>query len=118
MIKIKKKVGWIIAIMVLLIGVGIGYYFTALSLYEPSEDLYGFPIPKKAELVQESNKSKSYDWSRASEVNGIPFDYEIALKANGWKKGEREGASVLYTKGNHTIDLLSSTKWLDIIKVK
>ncbi|MFJ3388164.1 hypothetical protein [Lysinibacillus sp. NPDC086135] len=115
---IKKKVGWTIAIMVLLIGVGIGYYFTALSLYEPSEDLYGFPIPKNAELVQESNKSKSYDWSRASEENGIPFDYEIALKANGWKKGEREGTSVSYTKGNHTIDLLSSTKWLDIIKIK
>ncbi|MEK5520568.1 hypothetical protein [Heyndrickxia sp. FSL W8-0423] len=88
---IKKKVGWTIAIMVLLIGVGIGYYFTALSLYEPSEDLYGFPIPKKAELVQESNKSKSYDWSRASEENGIPFITKLLLKQMVGKKVKEKG---------------------------
>ncbi|QED50000.1 hypothetical protein FSZ17_04630 [Cytobacillus dafuensis] len=114
----KKIIGWITALMTLVIGISIGYYFIALSLYEPSDELYGFPIPKKAEFVQESDKSKSYDWSRTSEENGIPFDYEIALKVNDWKKGEREGASVLYKKGNHTIDLISTTKRLDIIKVK
>jgi hypothetical protein len=115
---IKKKIGWKIALVILVIGIGIGYYFIALSLYEPSDELYGFPIPKKSEYVQESEKSKSYDWSRASEEHGIPFDYEVALKGNGWKKGEREGASVLYTKGDHTIDLVCTTKRLDIIKVK
>ncbi|WP_281251490.1 hypothetical protein [Paenisporosarcina indica] len=34
----------------------------------------------------------------ASEENGIPLGYELALQANGWNKGEREGASVYYTK--------------------
>ncbi|MCM3766062.1 hypothetical protein [Neobacillus niacini] len=114
----RKSIAWTIVFMTLAIGIGIGYYFIALSLYEPSEDLYGFLIPKNAESVNSSNKSESYDWSRASEEYGIPFDYEIALKANGWRKGEREGASILYTKGSHSIDLISTTKRLDIIKVK
>lgn len=65
-----------------------------------------------------SESEFSYDWSRASEEFGIPFDYEIVLKANGWRKGEREGASVLYTKRSHSMDLISTTKRLDIIKVK
>lgn len=114
----RGKKGWTIALMTFLIGIGIVYYFIALSLYEPSEDLYGFPIPKNAELVQKSIKSESFDWSRASEEYGIPFDYEIVLKVNGWRKGEREGASVLYTKGNHSIDLISTTKRLDMIIIK
>ncbi|MEH7380978.1 hypothetical protein V7138_10900 [Bacillus sp. JJ1533] len=104
--------------MTLLIGVGVGYYFITLSLYEPSEELYGFPIPKNAELVQKSNQSESYDWLKASEENGIPFGYEFVLAKNDWVKGERDGASVTYTKGKHTIDLISTSKKLDIIKVK
>ncbi|WP_323856356.1 hypothetical protein [Rossellomorea marisflavi] len=41
----------------------------------------------------------------------------MVLKANGWEKGEREGASVYYTKGDHTIDLMSASKHLDILRV-
>ncbi|MBT2605030.1 hypothetical protein J7E55_18720 [Bacillus sp. ISL-53] len=112
----KKMVGWTLTLATLLIG-GVIYYFITLSLYEPSKDAFDFPVPKNAELVQENVKGKSYDWSKASEENGIPFGYELVLKSNGWKKGEREGASVFYTKGNHKIDLISTTKHLDILKV-
>ena len=109
----KKKIRWTVAILASVIGI----IFVSLNLiYETSEDFYGFPLPKKAELVQAFDQTKSYNWSRASEENGIPLDYEIILKINGWKKGEREGASVLYTKGNHTIDLASYHKALDVIK--
>ena len=109
----KKKFKWTIAIL----GIVLGIVFVSLNLiYETSEELYGFPIPIKAELTQEFNQTKSYNWSRASEENGIPLDYEIILKINGWKKGQREGASVSYTKGNHTIDLASYHNALDIIK--
>lgn len=112
----RKVVGWTLT-LALLIG-GVIYYFITLSLYEPSKDSFDFPVPINAELVQENGKGKSYDWSKASEENGIPFGYKLVLKVNGWKKGEREGASVYYTKGNHKIDLISTTDHLDIITVK
>lgn len=51
------------------------------------------------------------------EENGIPYGEEIALKAKGWKKGKSEGASVFYTKENNTIDLLTTTKQLEILRV-
>ena len=112
----KRKIGWALALTLFLIG-GSLYYFITVSQYEPSKELYNFPIPKNAELVQESSRGKSYDWSPASEENGIPFGYELAIKKNGWEKGEREGASVFYTKGTKKIDLISSTKHLNILKV-
>ena len=113
---LKKTIGWTLALSMLLIG-GVIYCFIIISLYEPSKELYNFPIPKNAELVQESSRGKSYDWSSASEESGIPFGYEMAIKVNGWKKGERDGASVYYTKGTKKIDLISSTKHLNILKV-
>ncbi|MGN1400995.1 MAG: hypothetical protein ACI4XL_05780 [Bacillus sp. (in: firmicutes)] len=112
----KKLVGWTLTLATLLI-CGVIYYFITYFLYEPSKDLFGFPVPRNAELIEESELGKSYEWSKASEENGIPFGYELVLKANGWKKGEREGASVIYTKGKHRIDLISSTKQLYILKV-
>ncbi|PJN91696.1 hypothetical protein [Bacillus sp. mrc49] len=114
----KKKIGWTLAMIALLIGGSVLYYFGTLALYETNEDLYEFPVPKNAELTKESEYGKNYDWSRASEENGIPSSYEWVIKANGWKKGEREGASVLYTKGDHTIDVISTNKKLDILRVK
>jgi hypothetical protein len=113
---LKKTIRWTLALTMLLIGVAI-YYFIRVSQYEPSKELYNFPIPKNAELVQENSRGKSYDWSPASEESGIPFGYELAIKVNGWKKGERDGASVYYTKGTKKIDLISSTKHLNILKV-
>lgn len=112
----KKKVGWLLAIAVLLLS-GVAYYFVTLSLYEPNEELYGFPVPTHAEQVGESSVGKNYEWSKATDEYGIPYGYELALKKNGWKKGEREGASVYYTKGNHKIDLISMTGTLDILRV-
>ncbi|MRX71828.1 hypothetical protein GJU40_06515 [Bacillus lacus] len=111
----KKMIGWTIALAMPLLG-GVIYYFILLALYLPSEDLFNFPVPRYAELIQENEIGKSYDWSAASEDKGIPFGYELVLKINGWKKGEREGASVIYTKGNKKIDLISSTKHLNILK--
>ena len=101
----------------LLIG-GAIYYFITVSLYKPSKELYNFRIPKNAELVQENSRGKSYDWSPTSEESGIPFGYKLAIKVSGWKKGERDGASVYYTKGTKKIDLISSTKHLNILKVE
>lgn len=116
MYSLKKTIGWTLALTMLLI-VGAIYYSITVSLYEPSKELYNFPIPKNAELVQGNSREKSYDWSPASEENGIPLGYELAIKVNGWKKGEREGALVYYTKGTKKIGLFSFTKHLNILKV-
>ena len=113
----KKKLKITLVILLLLLSVGIGSYYFILSQYEPSESLYQFLIPKNAELLIKRNDAVTYYWSRASEENGIPFDYELVLKKNGWSKGEREGASVFYTKDDKMIDLISTTERLDIIKV-
>jgi hypothetical protein len=113
----KKRFGWILSTATVVIVPAPLYYFITLALYEPSEDLHHFPVPKHAKLVGENEHGHQYDWSRASEENGIPYGYEMVLKANGWEKGEREGASVYYTKGDHTIDLISTSKHLDILRV-
>ncbi|MDM5358906.1 hypothetical protein [Peribacillus sp. ACCC06369] len=97
---------------------GIIYYFITMSQYNTTEDLYGFPVPRNAELVHINEQGKRYNWSRATEENGIPYRYELALKADGWKKGESEGASVFYKKGNNTIDLITTTSQLEILRVK
>ncbi|MES1040192.1 hypothetical protein FOA20_12010 [Peribacillus simplex] len=95
----------------LIIGGAFIYYFISSS-YTTSEDLFEFPVPRNAE------QGNRYEWSRASEENGIPNGYDLVLKANGWKKGEGEGAYVFYTKENNTIDLLTTTKQLEILRVK
>ncbi|MFS0674889.1 hypothetical protein [Ornithinibacillus sp. 179-J 7C1 HS] len=108
----KKKIWWLTAILT----IGTSYCLITLFLYEPSDNLYGFPVPKNAELTRKDEKVESYNWSRASEENGIPFSYEMVLKVNGWTKGERLGASVVYTKDDYEITLISTTKQLDFIK--
>ncbi|MDQ0884133.1 hypothetical protein [Peribacillus sp. V2I11] len=113
----KKKVREAFTIAALLImGGAIIYYFISSS-YTTTEDLYEFPVPRNAELVQINEQGNRYEWSMASEENGIPYGYEIALKANRWEKGEREGASVFYTKGNNKIDLITTTNQLEILRV-
>lgn len=55
--------------------------------------------------------------AKSIETDGIPYGYELAIKKNGWKKGEREGASVYYTKGDQRIDLICTQGYLDILRV-
>ncbi|MGG4154464.1 hypothetical protein [Peribacillus muralis] len=89
-----------------------------LYLFTKQTKIYTNSLSKNAELTNESEYGKNYDWPSASEDSGIPASYEWAIKANGWNKGEREGASIFYTKGDHKIDVISATKKLDIIRVK
>ncbi|WP_017379674.1 hypothetical protein [Paenisporosarcina sp. TG-14] len=111
----KKKVGMTLA---LLLVVGGFFYYTTFFAYQPLEELSNFPIPKTAVLLIEMEDVKFYDWSRATAGSGIPFGYEIVLKANGWKQGEVEGASVSFTKGDHQIRLISQTGLFTLIKIK
>lgn len=85
------------------------------SLYMSQQKIFfDFPVPKYAEVVRDTEHSRSYHWSKASEEYGIPNGYKLVLKAYGWKKGERLGALVYYSKGKHKIALISTTKQLSI----
>ncbi|WKA53227.1 hypothetical protein [Planococcus shixiaomingii] len=106
----KRKMFLLFAAFLLLTS-GIFYYATFFS-YHPSKELSNFPIPKKAELVAENYFVRIYSWTPASEEYGIPFGYELVLKFNGWEEQEREGASVIYTKGDKEIDVICQTQLL------
>lgn len=114
----KKKKKWPAISVIVLLGAGLVFYLLTFLLYEPSEDFYEFPVPKNAGLLHKDEITERYEWVFASEENGIPFIYEWVLSINGWKEKMSEGASTLYTNGSHTIDLISTTRMLEIIKVE
>ena len=104
----KKKVKLILLTIILICII----FFSPNFIYKTSDKFFGFPIPIKAKLMKEVNQTKGYRWWRASEENGIPADYKIMIKLNGWEKGEQEGACTVYTKENHTVELCSFNKEL------
>ncbi|MDC0701959.1 hypothetical protein [Priestia sp. AB] len=111
----KKAVTTVLAI--LLIGAAI-FYFVTFFAYIPSNKFFSFPVPKNAKLVKGKERVNIYDWSKASEENGIPPGYKLVIKSKGWKERNREGASTYYEKGNKIIDLISQTDKLTLIKDK
>jgi hypothetical protein len=112
---LKKAVTTVLAI--LLIGAAI-FYFVTFFAYIPSNKFFSFPVPKNAKLVKGKERVNIYDWSKASEENGIPSGYKLVIKSKGWKERNREGASTYYEKGNKIIDLISQTDKLTLIKDK
>lgn len=110
-----KIVGWVLAVALF---IGISLYSTTVLAYNPSKELFNFPVPKHAELVEETTHGKTYEWSHVSEEDGLPVAYELVLKVNGWEKGESEGSSVYYIKDNHQIDVISHTDLLTLRKIK
>jgi hypothetical protein len=112
---LKKAVTTVLAI--LLMGAAI-FYFVTFFAYIPSNKFFSFPVPKNAKLVKGKERVNIYDWSKASEENGIPSGYKLVIKSKGWKERNREGASTYYEKGNKIIDLISQTNELTLIKDK
>jgi hypothetical protein len=85
---------------------GSTYYFIAKSKYELSDEYEQFPIPKNAKLIKEENDySSEYEWSKASDVNGIPLSYRIIITTNGWEGVLREGSLTTYEKEGIQINL-------------
>ncbi|MDI3093423.1 hypothetical protein QJ133_20055 [Priestia megaterium] len=110
-----KKTVMITVTGILLMGAGI-FYFVTFFAYIPSDKLSGFPVPKNAKLVKGKERVDIYDWSKASEENGILSGYKLVIKTKGWKERDREGASTYYEKENKKIDLIAQTNELILIK--
>ena len=107
----KKKISRAIIAIILLGGILL---LTIFFSYEESDKFFDFPIPKGAELVSDKEGVTVYNWSKASEENGIPYIYGQIIKFKGWSKVDREGASTYYEKDGHKIDLISQTKLLTL----
>ncbi|MCG7346372.1 hypothetical protein MHZ92_19900 [Sporosarcina sp. ACRSL] len=108
----KSKISLAILTTILIGGI---LFFTTYFAYEESDEFYNFPIPKNAQLLSGNENVAIYNWSKATEENGIPFVYEIIIKSKGWRNVGREGASTYYEKEGHIIDLISQTDELTII---
>lgn len=107
----KKNISRVIITIILLGGILLLAIFFS---YEESDKFFDFPIPKDAELVSDKEGVTVYNWSKASEENGIPYIYKQIIKSKGWSKVDREGASTYYKKDEHRIDLISQTKRLTL----
>ncbi|MFS0749503.1 hypothetical protein [Oceanobacillus sp. 1P07AA] len=106
----KAHITFVVVIIVCILVV-----YPRVFAYGQSSTIHDFPIPKAAELTQINQHTKIYHWSKASEEKGIPSSYESFIERTGWKKGEQEGASIIFTKGTKTIELISMTNQLTII---
>ncbi|MGE7947955.1 hypothetical protein [Lysinibacillus sp. NPDC093688] len=93
--------------VVLIIFLGISYYFVAISKYELSEKYSNFPVPISAQLTQENEYNSVYEWSKSSDENGIPISYSLIIWVNGWEKVVREGTLTIYEKDGFQIHLSS-----------
>ncbi|MFD1031566.1 hypothetical protein [Metaplanococcus flavidus] len=109
-----KKFTWPIALSCLIL---IGGIFMILSNYKADAELSGFPIPQNAELVEENDYGKNFDWPKASGDHGIPWSYGLALKLDGWEKVKGE-LTPIYQKNGKKVDLIATTDHLSVLKVK
>ncbi|WP_158587537.1 hypothetical protein [Neobacillus notoginsengisoli] len=82
--------------------------------YENPEKFEGFPVPRFAKVATEKNMVTTYDWSHASEENGLPFTYLLRIKLAGWKAVTREGAMTVYSKNGREIEVTSLTDYLGV----
>lgn len=64
---------------------------------QASKELNVFLVPTKAKLIDEKDGVNTYEWSRASEENGIPSDYEKRLNQKDGKK-VKEKVLLLFTQ--------------------
>ncbi|MCT1579153.1 hypothetical protein M3E13_18830 [Oceanobacillus kimchii] len=108
----KKR---IISITVVTIIFSALIVYSRLFVYGNSSSNHDFPIPKAADLIKTNQHTEIYNWIKASEENGVPSSYMDFIEQAGWEEGDREGAAVYYTKGDHTVEVISTTNQLTII---
>lgn len=80
----------------------------------------GFPIPGKAEVykMSEEHNFESYKWNGASEENGLPLRYKVVIRLAGWKNVDTFGTMTTFEKDGVKIEVMSSTKMIDLYSEK
>lgn len=95
--------GWIIFFI---------YYVTLDHRFEAVDDLYRFPVPKKAELVRETDRLKDYYWD-ASTGDGIPFAYRLMIRKSGWRAVD-DVEGLVYEKSGYYVSFSPATDYFYI----
>ncbi|MRH43552.1 hypothetical protein GH741_12765 [Aquibacillus halophilus] len=104
----------VIALLGIIIVIIAGYFIVTYISFVQVQKFGGFPIPKDAEVTKEEENIIVYNWSKASEENGIPKRYQIELEKEGWDIEWREGAATVYKKDGIKVLLICSTNYLSI----
>jgi hypothetical protein len=104
----------LITLLGIIIVIIAGYFVVTNISFVQIQEFDGFPIPKDAEVIKEEESFIEYNWSKASEENGIPKRYQKELKKEGWEIVWREGSATIYRKGDIRVVLISSTDYLSI----
>lgn len=100
-----------IGIIIVIIAV---YFVLTYISFEQVQKFGGFPLPKDAEVIKEEENFIEYNWSKASEEDGIPKRYQKELEKEGWEIDWLEGAGTIYTKNDIKVLLICSEKYLSI----
>jgi hypothetical protein len=111
-VSMMKK--WVILACTVIAALLIYFY----GLYHSSPLAEDFPVPVSAKLNESSNDKafEEYSWSLASEENGLPAAYLLAIRLWGWKKIDQMGAMTTYEKKGKKLDVISQTDYLFIAK--
>ncbi|MDR0136787.1 hypothetical protein RFW18_03450 [Metabacillus idriensis] len=105
---------WLILACTVIAAVLLYFY----GLYHSSKVAGNFPVPVSAKLSESSDEKayEEYSWTLASEENGLPSAYLLAINLWGWKKVDQMGALTTYEKNGEKIDVISQTDYLFIAK--
>lgn len=88
--------------------------YNVFTNYVQDRELANFPIPKSAQLDFKTNHSKHFQWSGTTGTE-LQFTYQLAIKRTGWDETPVDGQMYQYKKNEHTITVIPSTDYLEII---
>ncbi len=108
---VKKLLIALLGIITIII---VGYFVIANISFVQLQGYGGFPIPKDAEVIKEEDNVIEYNWSKASEEQGLPKRYQKELNKEGWEVEWREGSATMYEKNGKKVVLICSTDYLSI----
>lgn len=104
----------LITLLGIIIVIMAGYFVLTYISFVQVKEFGGFPIPKDAKVIKEEGNFISYNWSKASEENGIPKKYQKELKKEGWDIEWFEGSATIYKKDDIKVVLICQTDYLSI----
>ena len=115
--KVLLKKHYLVGLVIAIVFALIFYYGQS---FKDSVFTEGFPVPGKAKVhkISDEHKLESYNWSGASEEDGLPLRYRVVIRLAGWKKVDTFGAMTTFEKDGVIIEVVSATKMIDLYSEK
>lgn len=112
-----KKLGFMIFIFLILIGIGALYYLNVDDNFHTIQEFNDFPVPGDAALESENEIARNYTWQPSSGTS-LPINYRLVIKKSGWKEVEIDGHGITYEKDGRKINVTVATDYIGISKVQ